>query len=444
MRKVRRGANRRPQEVDGKLKKYLPLLGLVALAVVIAIIMLPKPDSPEPDPDNTGWPTKAENVAEAVIYLDNSASMEGYTHGSEYIDALADLMSIYPKTKVRSADDSIEIDAAGELVDNLTGNKIHYKGQSLLNQDLKKIVGQVAGPKNKKIAFFVTDGIMSGADAGINRSKALGHKYNIDHKQSFKTDISEVFRGKGIGAAVYRMESQFNGVYYCYDNSNKPINARRSYYVIALGCPGVVADFKQRLAKHQQQPIFKFRPVNELDFIEKAPMSQSMTITGGTANRGAVSLPVESGSVFVDVQKVKKAASASEPVLNLMIGEDAFRNYHIDARELASRLKVSIDGTDNPSIKAAVDSTRKSIVLQISLSTLSFPSGGNKVRVYIPYFTPSWINLITNEDDGYMITGIPDNSTFLFAYFINGIKNNGILEENGFCIYDKTITLKRK
>lgn len=447
MRKSKRGHSGGKQMGNERKRKFLSLLGLVALAAFVVMLIFPsgKSDVGKHGKSVSGNPTEAVDVEAAVIYLDNSASMEGYVHGNDYMDALADLMSIYPKTKVRCTNDSLEITTASELVDKLTRNQINYKGQSLLNKDLEKIVAQVSAKGCKKIAFFVTDGIMSGSDADISQSKKAGHKYNIDHKQDLMNDISKVFRAKNIGAVVYRMRSRFSGQYYCYDNSHRHINAMRSYYVIALGVPGVVADFKQKLIERQKQPIFKFRQEQELDFIESIPMSQNMSVTGGDANRGAVTLAIDSDMITVDVQKVKKAAKHGEPVLNFMINEETFKNYQLKAEELASHLKVSVDGTSRK-IEARWDSTRKCISFQVQLNSLSMPSSGNKVRVYIPYFTPSWINspMVTNDNDSYIINGMPDESTFLFAYFINGIKNNGILKETGFSIYDKTIVLKRK
>lgn len=431
---------------DSKLKKFGPLFGLVLLAIVIAMLLWPKSEIVSPQPEGyDGFPTKTVEATEAIIYLDNSKSMIGYAHGSEFIDAMADLMSIYSNTTACCINDSIKITSANELTDKLTRNLIKYKGASLLSEDLKSIVGQIG---SKKIAFFVTDGIMSGSDADIRQSKQMGHRYNIDHKQDLMNDISAVFRGKdGIGAAIYRMKSQFRGQYFCYDNSHDSINAVRAYYVIALGQAGVVADFKQKLVEKQKQKIFKFRQEDEIDFIEKKAMSQNLSLTAGEKDRGSVTLSIgcdsiEGDIVYIDVQKIKSSAK-SGAFINFMISKDAFKNYSLSCHELAENLRVSIDGTEQK-IKAEEDSLRKTVSFQLNMYNLSLPSGGNKVRIRIPYFTPAWIDEVSNEDDSFMIAREPDESTFLFSYFINGIKNNGILKDNGFCIYDKTVTIKRK
>ena len=429
------------------LKRFLPFFCLFILVIIVATLLWPKPDSQSTTYQSV-TPTKPATPTEATIFLDNSASMEGYAHGNEYIDALADLMSIYPNTKVRFTNNTSEIESANELTNQLTRNQIHYKGQSLLNEDLGKIINQIVDKKRKirkKIAFFVTDGILSGSDADIKGSKALGHKYNIDHKQDLMNNISEVFRGKGISAALFRMRSHFLGEYFCFDNSHKKISTIRSYYIIALGSPSVVADFKHKLSERQRQSIFKLRQTNEIDFIEPQAINHNLSITAGDVNRGAVTLPIENGYVSIDLQKISKSAQNGNPVYNFMIGEEAFINYSLSLTELASNLVVSIDGVQQK-IKAFEDKTRKSIVFQIEANYLSLPNDGNKVRVYIPYFTPTWIDspMVSNEDDTYMINSKPDESTFLFRYLINGIKNNGILATNNAQIYDKTVTFKRK
>lgn len=423
-----------------RYKKFLPLGGLLFLAIAVGILLWPKRETQSAKYEVVS-PTKPTEPKKATIYLDNSASMEGYAHGGEYIDALADLMSIYPGTKARFTNDTMVVSSANELTNLLTRNQIHYKGQSLLNKDLKSIVNQLTD--SNEIAFFVTDGILSGSDADIKAAKALGHNYNIDHKQDLMNNISKVFKDKKKGVALFRMLSKFHGEYYCYDNSHKNISTLRSYYIIALGEPSVLSDFKHKLSERQQQSIFKLRPVNEIDFIEPNALKNcNLFITAGEVNRGAVTLPIQGGTVSVDVQKISKSVHKKSPVYNFMIGDSVFSNYSLPMKDLANNLVVSIDGTKQK-VKASVDSTRNSIVFHLYTDCLSLPS---KIRIYIPYLTPAWIDRpeVSNEDDSFMINGISDTSTFLFSYLINGIKNNGVLPNDFINIYDTTVTFKHK
>ena len=256
--------------------KYLPFLVLIVGVLPICYILweeiFPPPAPPTPSTQEVFF-TKGAEPQLATIFLDNSASMQGYAKGIQYLDALADLMSIYPNTEARLMSNSAMVIKKGsDLISKLANDDINYVGQSLLNSDLEYIVSDIEKAykmKKTKIAFFVTDGIMCGPDSEIRKDS----NYNINHRQDLTNSISDVFKGKGLGVSVYRLVSDFKGVYYCYDNSHKPINALRSFYIIAIGKPEVVSDFKETLIKRQKQSIFKLRPQNEIHFIESKPKS---------------------------------------------------------------------------------------------------------------------------------------------------------------------------
>lgn len=425
----------------GTAAKLLPLIVLAVCAIGVVVYFICKHDKDaEEESENDSVavavaPTAAVSPELATIYLDNSVSMQGYVHGRQYLDALADLMSVYPRTEARCVGDSGEVIKSGsELIGKLTNNAIHYVGQSLLNEDMKRIVGDVNASKKPKIAFFVTDGIMCGPDAEIRKTP----DYNINHRQDLTHSISSVFKGKRLGVSVYRLVSDFKGVYYCYDNSHKPIDALRSFYIIAIGKPKVVADFKENLIKRQKQSIFKLRPQNEIHFIESKPINQYLSINAGTDGNVVLSID-KNNTVVYDRSKIK-----SDKDINFQISFDAFKNYKYSGIDLAKNTKVTIDGTPYKA-ETVVDSLRNAIIVKVDKNSLIGTSDGSKVRITIPYFTPAWITStnVSNDNDLRFIQGLADESTFIFNYFINGIMN-GVLSSSDFNIYDRVLLLKRK
>lgn len=423
----------------GAAAKLLPLIVLAVCAIGVVVYFICKHDKHvEEKPENdsvavAGTPTAAVSPELATIYLDNSVSMQGYVHGRQYLDALADLMSVYPGTEARCVGDSGEVIKTGsELIGKLTNNAIHYVGQSLLNEDMKRIVGDVNASKKPKIAFFVTDGIMCGPDAEIRKTP----DYNINHRQELTNSISAVFKGKGLGVSVYRLVSDFKGVYYCYDNSHKPIDALRSFYIIAIGKPEVVSDFKENLIKRQKQSIFKLRPQNEIHFIESKPINQYLSINAGKDGNVVLSID-KNNTVVYDRSKIK-----SDKDINFQISFDAFKNYKYSGIDLAKNVQVKIDGTEYKT-EAIADSLRNALIVKVEHNSLI--GTGSKVHITIPYFTPAWItsSIVSNDNDLRFIQGLADESTFFFNYFINGIMN-GVLSSSDFNIYDRELLLKRK
>lgn len=112
----------------GAAAKLLPLKVLAVCAIGVVAYFICKPDVPDrPIKDSVAVaepPTATVSPEFATIYLDNSVSMQGYVHGRQYLDALADLMSVYPRTEARCVGDSGEVIKTGsELIGKLT-NKV--------------------------------------------------------------------------------------------------------------------------------------------------------------------------------------------------------------------------------------------------------------------------------------------------------------------------------
>lgn len=436
----RRSSSRKDTQknVIGKYISFIILIvGILAICVkVIWDIIFPPP--PPPPPPQEVYFTKGTEPQLATIYLDNSASMQGYVKGIQYLDALADLMSIYPNTEARLMSNSAMVIKKGsELISKLANNDINYVGQSLLNNDLEYIVSDIEKAnkmKKTKIAFFVTDGIMCGPDSEIRKDS----NYNINHRQDLTNSISSVFKGKGLGVSVYRLVSDFKGVYYCYDNSHKPIDALRSFYIIAIGKPEVVSDFKENLIKRQKQSIFKLRPQNEIHFIESKPINQYLSINAGKDGNVVLSID-KNNTVVYDRSKIK-----SDKDINFQISFDAFKNYKYSGIDLAKNVQVKIDGTEYKT-EAIADSLRNALIVKVEHNRLIGTSDGSKVHITIPYFTPAWItsSIVSNDNDLRFIQGLADESTFFFNYFINGIMN-GVQSSTDFNIYDRELLLKRK
>ena len=436
----RRSSSRKDTQknVIGKYISFIILIvGILAICVKVKWdIIFPPP--PPPPPPHEVYVTKGTEPQLATIYLDNSASMQGYVKGIQYLDALADLMSIYPNTEARLMSNSAMVIKKGsELISKLANNDINYVGQSLLNNDLEYIVRDIekANKMDKtKIAFFVTDGIMCGPDSEIRKDS----NYNINHRQNLTNSISDVFKGKELGVSVYRLVSDFKGVYYCYDNSHKPIDALRSFYIIAIGKPKVVADFKENLIKRQKQSIFKLRPQNEIHFIESKPINQYLSINAGTDGNVVLSID-KNNTVVYDRSKIK-----SDKDINFQISFDAFKNYKYSGIDLAKNVQVKIDGTEYKT-EAIADSLRNALIVKVDKNRLKGTSDGSKVHITIPYFTPAWITstIVSNDNDLRFKQGLADESTFFFNYFINGIMN-GVLSSTDFNIYDRELLLKRK
>lgn len=443
---MRRSSNRRQNKgKDEKPKWLIPALctlGICIAGILLYKILTPPPSLPPIRPLVAIEPTKANSPKAAIIYLDDSKSMEGYVKCLEFGYHMSDLFSVYPNTTAQAVNDTIQIANGHEWITKLKSGTLTQKGESMLNEDLKKIVNKIKNSDG--IAFFVTDAIMSGTNAQINSTKE--RDYNIAHKQDLMHDISKVFKGQGVAVSVYRLMSDFNGKYYCYNNDNASIHKLRPYFVIAIGKPDVVADFKQRLATMQEDNKFKFKPSEEIHFIESKPINHAYGVNGGGQS---LSPDATNNIITFNKQKIDNQAQAGNGIFTITIPLELFCNYDKETiEELSKHIEITVSNQKYTPKEIQQDKAR--IQFKVERSYLSTNSSYDSLRVAIPYFTPEWINKKSiegnqNENDLFIIKAPLEGGTFLLSYFIQGI-NNGVKpeEQTKQFIYDRTIYFKEQ
>jgi hypothetical protein len=153
----------------------------------------------------------------------------------------------------------------GDVVDKVKNLK--YGGSSLLHNDLQSMVSRVS---DNNIIFFVTDGIMSGTDTNIKKDK----QWTKMHAADLKLKVKEIFSShKDVAVSVYQFPAQFNGKYFCFDDSNVLINAQRYFYVFAIGKKDAVLEFKNKNVGTDY-----FKPSNQLHFIDQLPLSEGVNV----------------------------------------------------------------------------------------------------------------------------------------------------------------------
>lgn len=112
--------------------KYLPFMILIVGILAICVYVIPwdkifgtTKTTTKTTTNPKVYFTKGIKPQLATIYLDNSASMQGYVKGIQYLDALADLMSIYPNTEARlMSNPAMVIKNGSELISKLANNEL--------------------------------------------------------------------------------------------------------------------------------------------------------------------------------------------------------------------------------------------------------------------------------------------------------------------------------
>lgn len=366
-------------------------------------------------------------VKSSNLYLDNSSSMKGYTEDMTYINVITQLWKAYPNTQVlKCADAYNPIDEGqGSVVEQL--KKLAYSSSSLLQDDLAQIIGRV---NDNNIAFFVTDGILSGEADKINPKKGGDRKWTIKNAANLKLQVQSIFeqaKAKGIGLSVYQFISNFKGVYYCYTNiDNVNINCPRYFYVFVIGKPHVLLDFKARFADTEF-----FRPKNQLHLIDPMPLESEIYSKDAPAGK-------------YNLKNINNKAEDSGQMLIAVKDAPFINSYAKDQLpKLASKFQVSAGGK-KMDCNVSYDPSNNSFTFFVrpQLYGASFD-----VQVTVPYELPGWVKLSSqfdqNKGDSYMMTANQrDERTFMLDYLIDGIRQG--LVGNGGNLYESQKTFKRE
>lgn len=438
---MKRSALRSANLSSGKKKKpgdksffrFLPLICLVlTIGGIVAYWLWPTPTPCSHDNIPIVVNASPNVPTRVTIYLDNSSSMIGYANGGKtaYIDALSDLLCIYPNTNAAYFDkeDAEKAIIGKDLISTIRMNRLPYKGESLLHKDLERITTIVSKNKNS-LCFFVTDGIMSFS----NKEIAKDREKNFAEAKSLMNLVSDAFKKKEVMVSIYQLKSSFTGVYYCYNNDTVNLNGdERYFYVIAIGSSECLTDLKDRIEKKYADKLFKFRPTGEWHCIEKNTINSNVTLEP----TGAFKKNCDSENCNIYYYDIKHVNN-SGAVLQINIPSSNFTNYehHIDS--IAKHCQVSLD---NRKLNGVVASDKSG--LHITLNTKEQLAKQSKIDIQIEYFYPFWVAKRSKEKDLYMKTQ-PDPNTFQLEYFTRGIFN-GIFNDEHHPIFSKTIHLIQK
>lgn len=371
----------------------------------------------------------------AVIYIDNSGSMKGYANANTnaYLNVLSDLRGFYPHTDAIIGGENI---SGNELIDCLRLHRINYSNESFLHRDLELIATKAQQELEDSsnnvlpLKFYLTDGIMSGSNAQIKADS----EYNRIHAQDLQNQMREALTGKdSIGISVYQFNSLFVGEYWAYDNEHHPIKYPRYFYVIAIGSRPVLSNFKHKVDSINLDPsntYSKFIPTAQWHAIDSMIINTNLLV----GPRGAVNY---NGSKYT--YKPKVINSQGGCVLFNLDTKVFINQYIEDMDTLASKSIVEIDGRIVRDVNVVWDKKAHAFTFRIPTNKLAKE---NLIRLTIPKLKNGWIDKSSTSNDKYMFRQ-PDNRTFLFDKFMQGIQS-GISGASNPILYQREVKLKQE
>ena len=173
---------------------------------------------------------------ELNVYVENSGSMDGYMcPGSNLKDAVFDYVSdlgkecattslYYINSQVIPCKQSLE-----NYIQNLTPASFSQAGGNRADTDLRQIIHMMLQKQKKNtLTIFVSDCIL---DIPENALNFFGN-CQVSVKNSFMQALD---KNPNLGVQIIKLQSKFDGYWYCGKNKELLTNVKRPYYIWVIG-----------------------------------------------------------------------------------------------------------------------------------------------------------------------------------------------------------------
>lgn len=181
--------------------------------------------------------TKVENDSiDLRVYVENSGSMDAYMcSGSNLKDAVFDYISDLKKYSTSTSlfyINSQEIPYRNDLqsfIKDLTPQQFAAAGGNRANTDLRQIFQTMLKHQSKKtVTVFISDCIL---DIPQIATDFFGN-CQVSIKNTFNEALA---KNPNLGVEIVKLESKFDGYWYCGKNSERLSNVKRPYYIWIIG-----------------------------------------------------------------------------------------------------------------------------------------------------------------------------------------------------------------
>ena len=200
----------------------------------------------EPSIDSATTVLTTSDIKPVVnVYIENSASMDGYVKGiTEFELAVYNYLSniktseitdtlnlFYINSKPIPYATNVDFDVISDFIEKLEPNEFRNRGGNRGTTDISNLFKNILSETGENdVAILVTDGIFS---PGTGRDAV---EYLINQQIGITNTMTEHLKKHPKTAVmVYQLTSNFNGKYFNREDRPETINASRPYYIWVIG-----------------------------------------------------------------------------------------------------------------------------------------------------------------------------------------------------------------
>ena len=382
------------------------------------------------------------------VYLENSASMDGYVTGvTEFETAIYNLLGDFKISKVCDSlnlnyiNNSIPFSKKNALpadiqdfIEKLEPSTFRQKGGDRSVSDLKNIINTVLKTVNDQNAsVLISDFVFSpGSDEDAQ-------EYLNNQGVGIKIDFAEKIKDFDLSAVIIQLESNFNGTYY--DKTNKPIpfKGKRPYYIWIFGSNQQISEildkkildnikggYLNRLVlqseKEQSQPNYKILSSPKIGDFSRTELNNKIiadaSLSKNNQNKGFFGF-----NVAVDFSKSIQDPSYFLDTTNYVLSNP---NYQLEIEPISNKNDPSLSGFTH----------------LIKLKTTDLRN--ETLEIQVVGKTPNWVFNSSSIDDSNILNDISEQQKTLgLQYLIEGVSDAFYPKSSSNAITTFTITIKK-
>lgn len=193
-------------------------------------------------------PEEINDSIDLKVYVENSGSMDAYMCvGSNLKDAVFDYVSDLKRLTTSCSlyyINSKVIPYNGELksyIKDLTPQSFARAGGNRGNTDLRDIIEKIIRANGKQtVSVFVSDCILDIPEKAID----FFGNCQVSIKNTFNEALSAT---PDLGVEIIKLDSKFDGYWYCGHNRELLKDAKRPYYIWIIGSQKYLAEFNKKV-----------------------------------------------------------------------------------------------------------------------------------------------------------------------------------------------------
>jgi hypothetical protein len=393
--------------------------------------------------ENDGCPIIPQ-IKNIHLYLDNSASMEGYYKDStEYKTIVSDL-AVKMDKEIKPVDINFiahNTIAYKKSITDFTSDIATTPMAAQKSSELQRMIGDIATHcGNNDISILISDCILSFPDSAIKANPEI----NKDNASStLKNNVYATFvdlKNKGFGASVYAFHSRFFGIYYDYQNQKTKLNGlKRPFYIWVIGKKALLNKFNSGL-----ENITSFKPEKSLHFGLADQTVTAYSILPELERKGNWS---KSSNGVSDIEMQKGAPLQIAAGINL----SNLPSYARNIGYLQNNLVIKTNGcTATFAIKAKADLDKSKLksegqiksfeesthVLLFTVTDMPLSTAGIHLNLPLKYDT-WYLDWSTMNDK---TLKMQEGKTFALEYLIDGVKEAYENKNKNYLDFSLTLT----